>query len=77
MKKVTSVILATIAMATAGCANLGANNAADLVVDQEKMHSVNTWARQNNTQVLWVSTPMRKATLKDAANRNAGNLDSR
>ena len=69
MKKVTSAILAAIVIATAGCASI--NAASEQVVDTEKIHRVNTWAKQNNTQVVWVSTPMRNLSLTAASNNNA------
>ena len=69
MKKVTSAIVATLVVATAGCASIDAKT--EQVVDAEKIYRVNTWAKQNNTQVVWVSTPMRNASLTAAVHNNA------
>ena len=43
-----------------GCASWPSTPGYIEVVDQQKIELVEKWARTNNTQVIWISAPVRK-----------------
>ncbi len=58
MKK--TILLLICAFALSGCATWPNDPAYVEVVDYQKIGIVERWARNNNTHVIWVTTPMRK-----------------
>jgi uncharacterized membrane protein len=66
MKIISHLALAAVCLSFCGCAGLNANNSVETVVDQEKIDTVNAWAKRNNTQVIWVSSPTRRADVVPA-----------
>jgi hypothetical protein len=46
-----------------GCANWPSTPGYVEVVDQQKIDLIERWARTNNTQVIWITTPMRKVPV--------------
>ena len=64
MKKAMIVSLLGICIVTlSGCALVPSNKDYVEVVDYQKIQLVERWARQHNTQVIWIATPMRKVPL--------------
>ena len=60
MKKVMlSLLLASSAMMLGGCATWPGTPGYVDVVDRQKIELVEKWARTNNTQVIWITTPTR------------------
>ena len=61
MKKVLlNMCLASSALMLGGCATWPGTPGYVEVVDQQKIELVEKWARTNNTQVIWITTPTRK-----------------
>ena len=61
MKKAMIVSLLGVSIVTlSSCALVPSNKDYVEVVDHQKISLVEIWARQNNTQVIWLATPMRK-----------------
>lgn len=64
MKKVAlNLCLACSAMMLGGCATWPSTPGYVEVVDQQKIELIEKWARTNNTQVIWITTPMRKVPV--------------
>ncbi len=64
MKKVMlNMCLASSALMLGGCATWPSTPGYVEVVDQQKIELVEKWARTNNTQVIWLTTPMRKVAV--------------
>ena len=53
-------VLASGALTLGGCASWPSDPRYVEVVDQQKIQLVERWARGNNTQVIWVTTPTRR-----------------
>lgn len=62
MKLTCCIALAAVCVTFSGCTNVSADRV-ETVVDQEKIDTVNAWAKRNNTQVIWVSSPTRQAAV--------------
>ena len=61
MKKVTKcLILGGSVLLSGGCASWPSTPGYVEVVDQQKMELIEKWARTNNTQVIWITAPVRK-----------------
>ena len=61
MKKVTKcLILGGSVLLLGGCANWPSARGYVDVVDQQKIELIEKWARTNNTQVIWITAPVRK-----------------
>ena len=56
-------ILGIGAVTLSGCVLMPSNKDYVEVVDYQKIQLVESWARQHNTQVIWIATPMRKVPL--------------
>ena len=64
MKKVMlNLCLVSSVLMLGGCATWPSTPGFVEVVDQQKIELVEKWARTNNTQVIWISTPMRKVPV--------------
>ena len=62
-KAMLYLCLASSALVLGGCATWPNTPGYIEVVDQQKIELVEKWARSNNTQVIWVTTPMRKVPI--------------
>ena len=61
MKKVMPrLILGGSVLLLGGCASWPSTPGYIEVVDQQKIELIEKWARTNNTQVIWISAPVRK-----------------
>ena len=57
-------LLGSAALTFGGCASTWPGTPGYVeVVDQQKIQLVERWARTNNTQVIWITTPMRKVPV--------------
>ncbi len=64
MKKVMLILcLAGGALMLGSCATWPSAPGYVEVVDQQKIELVEKWARSNNTQVIWLSTPTRNVPV--------------
>ncbi len=66
MKTISHAAIATVCLSFCGCASMTSADRVETVVDQEKIATVNAWAKRNNTQVIWVSSPTRRADVVPA-----------
>ena len=61
MKKVMQcLILGGSVLLLCGCASWPSTPGYVEVVDQQKIELIEKWARTNNTQVIWITAPVRK-----------------
>lgn len=61
MKKVMQCLISVgSALLLGGCATWPGTPGYVDVVDQQKMELIEKWARTNNTQVIWITAPVRK-----------------
>lgn len=63
-KTMISFILASVVIALGGCATWPSDPGYVEVTDQQKIQLVERWARGNNTQVIWVTTPTRRVPVQ-------------
>ena len=59
-KAIMFFVLASSALTLGGCASWPSDTRYVQIVDQQKIELVERWARGNNTQVIWVTTPTRR-----------------
>jgi hypothetical protein len=62
-KAMLNLCLASGVLMLGGCANWPSTPGYVEVVDQQKIDLIERWARTNNTQVIWITTPMRKVPV--------------
>jgi hypothetical protein len=62
-KAILGFVLGSAALALVGCASWHRDPGYVDVVDHQKIELVERWARQNNTQVIWVTSPTRRVPV--------------
>ena len=63
MKAISKLSFVAVVVALSAVLGGCASTSPDTVVDTQKMAAVNDWARLNNTQVIWLSSPTRRADV--------------